>query len=34
MGLYGYFASLAVELADTNVGVTIICPGERHGDGM
>ncbi|EFJ41781.1 hypothetical protein VOLCADRAFT_83968 [Volvox carteri f. nagariensis] len=27
MALYGYFSSLATELADTNVGVTICCPG-------
>ena len=31
MGLYGYFSSLAVEVADTNVGVTIVCPGKRDG---
>jgi short-subunit dehydrogenase len=27
MGLYGYFATLATELADTGVKVTICCPG-------
>jgi dehydrogenase/reductase SDR family protein 7 len=27
MGLYGYFASLASELAGSGVGVTICCPG-------
>jgi len=27
MALYGYFASLATEVADTGVGVTICCPG-------
>ncbi|GLI66405.1 hypothetical protein VaNZ11_010166 [Volvox africanus] len=27
MALYGYFSSLATELADTGVGVTICCPG-------
>eukprot|EP00199_Chlamydomonas_sp_CCMP681_P002667 CAMPEP_0119109782 /NCGR_PEP_ID=MMETSP1180-20130426/23323_1 /TAXON_ID=3052 ORGANISM="Chlamydomonas cf sp, Strain CCMP681" /NCGR_SAMPLE_ID=MMETSP1180 /ASSEMBLY_ACC=CAM_ASM_000741 /LENGTH=342 /DNA_ID=CAMNT_0007095743 /DNA_START=116 /DNA_END=1144 /DNA_ORIENTATION=+ len=26
-GLYGYFASLATEIADSGVGVTICCPG-------
>mmetsp|Transcript_22461 Transcript_22461/g.62024 ORF Transcript_22461/g.62024 Transcript_22461/m.62024 type:complete len:328 (+) Transcript_22461:177-1160(+) len=36
MALYGYFSSLATELADTNVGVTIVCPGpvgSSHGPG-
>lgn len=27
MALYGYFASLATEIANTGVGVTICCPG-------
>lgn len=27
MGLYGYFSSLAAEISDTGVGVTICCPG-------
>ncbi|GFR45808.1 hypothetical protein Agub_g7264 [Astrephomene gubernaculifera] len=27
MALYGYFSSLATELADTGVGVTLCCPG-------
>ncbi len=27
MGLYGYFASLATEIADSGVKVTIACPG-------
>jgi short-subunit dehydrogenase len=27
MGLYGYFASLATEVADSGVSVTICCPG-------
>ena len=27
MASYGYFASLAVELANTGIGVTLVCPG-------
>ncbi len=27
MALYGYFASMATEVCDRNVGITICCPG-------
>lgn len=27
MAVYGYFSSLAAELSDRNIGVTICCPG-------